>query len=71
MATGTRELTFLLAEPERQLILNALEAAGWNCQKAAATLGINRATLYNKMKRYGIPPKSQHRAPRPSGSGAA
>ena len=50
-----------LAAPELQLILDALEQTSWNCQRAAATLGINRATLYNKMKKYGIPPKSRHR----------
>ncbi len=61
---SARTLRHSLAEPERQLILNALEAAGWNCQKAATALGINRATLYNKMKRYGIPPKSRQRAVR-------
>lgn len=43
-----------LAHPERQIILDALEAHGWNRQKTAAALGINRTTLYKKMKRYGI-----------------
>uniref|UniRef100_A0A7C4QHU9 Sigma-54-dependent Fis family transcriptional regulator n=1 Tax=Schlesneria paludicola TaxID=360056 RepID=A0A7C4QHU9_9PLAN len=43
-----------LASPEKQLILEALEAHGWNRQNTAAALGINRTTLYKKMKRYGI-----------------
>jgi DNA-binding NtrC family response regulator len=43
-----------LASPEKQLILDALEAHGWNRQDTATALGINRTTLYKKMKRYGI-----------------
>lgn len=43
-----------LASPEKQLILEALETHGWNRQDTAAALGINRTTLYKKMKKYGI-----------------
>jgi len=43
-----------MVEPERQIILNALETNAWNRQKTAAALGINRTTLYKKMKRYDI-----------------
>ena len=43
-----------LAAPERQIILDALEANGWNRQNTAKTLGINRTTLYKKMKKYEI-----------------
>ena len=43
-----------LANPERQLIIEALEANGWNRQNTSKMLGINRTTLYKKMKRYGI-----------------
>ncbi len=43
-----------LANPEKQLILDALESHGWNRQDTAAALGINRTTLYKKMKKYGI-----------------
>lgn len=43
-----------LANPEKQLILEALEAHGWNRQDTAAALGINRTTLYKKMKKYDI-----------------
>ena len=43
-----------LANPERQIILEALEANGWNRQNTAKLLGINRTTLYKKMKKYGI-----------------
>ncbi|MCC7420511.1 MAG: sigma-54-dependent Fis family transcriptional regulator [Planctomycetaceae bacterium] len=43
-----------LANPEKQIILEALEQNGWNRQNTARTLGINRTTLYKKMKKYGI-----------------
>ncbi|MCA9062028.1 MAG: sigma-54-dependent Fis family transcriptional regulator [Planctomycetaceae bacterium] len=43
-----------LTQPERQLIVQALESNGWNRQKTAKALGINRTTLYKKMKRYDI-----------------
>ncbi len=43
-----------LAEPERELILRALDANGHNRQVTATQLGINRTTLYKKMKRYGL-----------------
>ncbi len=43
-----------LAEHEKQIILKALEDSSWNKNEAARRLGISRATLYNKIKRYGI-----------------
>lgn len=43
-----------LANPEKQIILDALERHGWNRQHTADSLGINRTTLYKKMKKYGI-----------------
>lgn len=48
-----------LVQPERTLILEALEANGWNRQGTADMLGINRTTLYKKMKKYGIEFESQ------------
>ncbi len=47
-------LKVAMAEPERQLILDALETNGWNRQNTAKMLGINRTTLYKKMKKYRI-----------------
>jgi DNA-binding NtrC family response regulator len=41
-------------EPEKRLILQALEAHQWNRQETAKALGINRTTLYKKMRRYGL-----------------
>ncbi len=47
-------LKHALKTPERDIILDALGHASWNCTRAAVNLGINRTTLYNKMKLYGI-----------------
>src|SRR5690606_21128218 len=43
-----------LALPERQIIIDALESHAWNRQDTARALGINRTTLYKKMKKYEI-----------------
>ncbi len=43
-----------LRDPERRIILRALEANNWNRQKTADDLRINRTTLYKKMKSLGI-----------------
>ncbi len=43
-----------LTAPERQIILEMLEAHRWNRQATAEALGINRTTLYKKMKRLGL-----------------
>ncbi|MBM4009948.1 MAG: sigma-54-dependent Fis family transcriptional regulator [Planctomycetes bacterium] len=43
-----------MAEPERQLIVAALERSGWRRDVAARALGINRTTLYKKLKRLGM-----------------
>jgi DNA-binding NtrC family response regulator len=48
---GTRTLKEALAGPERRIILDVLEANGWNRQATAEALGINRTTLYKKMRR--------------------
>ena len=43
-----------LEQPEKEIIIATLQEAGWNRNRAAAALGINRTTLYNKMKKYNI-----------------
>jgi two-component system response regulator HydG len=49
-----------LAEPEKQLILQALEALNWNRQETARVLDINRTTLYKKMKKYHLLTEDDH-----------
>ena len=47
-------LVTALMEPEKQIILAALRANGWNRQETAKQLEINRTTLYKKMKQLGL-----------------
>jgi DNA-binding NtrC family response regulator len=43
-----------LREPEKRILLRALKANRYNRQQTADQLGINRTTLYKKMRAYGI-----------------
>lgn len=49
-----RPLAEALEGPEREIILHALAANQWNRHATAEQLGINRTTLYKKMKKLGI-----------------
>jgi DNA-binding NtrC family response regulator len=49
-----KTLTEALEEPERQIILEVLRINRWNRNVTADQLGINRTTLYKKMKKLGI-----------------
>ncbi len=51
---GNRTLKQALEGPERQIIRDALEQNNWNRHDTAEALGINRTTLYKKMKRLGL-----------------
>jgi DNA-binding NtrC family response regulator len=53
-SVGAQSLKQALAAPERQIILEVLEANQWNRHVTAEVLGINRTTLYKKMKRLGL-----------------
>jgi transcriptional regulator with PAS, ATPase and Fis domain len=53
-AVGHKSLKEALEGPERQIIREVLEANGWNRNATADQLGINRTTLYKKMKRLGL-----------------
>jgi transcriptional regulator with GAF, ATPase, and Fis domain len=44
----------LMAAYERNLIVTALAASGWNQRRAAGTLGVLPTTLLEKMRRLGI-----------------
>jgi DNA-binding NtrC family response regulator len=54
MPVGQRTLKEALEAPERQIIREVLEANNWNRNATADQLGINRTTLYKKMKRLGL-----------------
>jgi transcriptional regulator of acetoin/glycerol metabolism len=43
-----------LSDVEKNHIRIVLEAYDWKYKAAAKALGINRTTLYRKIKRYGI-----------------
>jgi two-component system, NtrC family, response regulator HydG len=51
---GNRDLKESSAKAEKQAILKALKAANYNKTETARRLGIDRKTLYNKLKRYNI-----------------
>ncbi len=52
--TTGRTLKEALEGPERQIIMEVLKSNNWNRNTTADLLGINRTTLYKKMKRLGL-----------------
>jgi len=50
---GGSDLT--LDDVERHHILRTLERHRWNKKRVAGILGIDTKTLYNKLRRYGVP----------------
>lgn len=54
MKRSGRTLKQALEGPERQIILETLREHNWNRIATAEQLGINRTTLYKKMKRLGL-----------------
>ena len=51
---ANKRLKEALTNPERQIILEVLELHHWNRNATAEALGINRTTLYKKMKKLGL-----------------
>lgn len=47
-------LAEILEDVERSVILRTLREHGYNRSKTAQALGINRRTLYAKLKQYGL-----------------
>lgn len=54
LSMSIRPLKEALEEPEKRIIIQALQALNWNRQETAKVLDINRTTLYKKMKKYGL-----------------
>jgi transcriptional regulator of acetoin/glycerol metabolism len=52
----TEDASNMLESAEREALLLALASHCWNITDTAASLGISRATLYRKLKKYGLPP---------------
>lgn len=57
---------YSLAKAERELISRALQETDWQKTRAAALLGITRATLYAKVKQYNIVEKTPHAPEHPA-----
>lgn len=49
-----------LYEMEKNFILRTLEECKWNKKKTASLLGINRSSLYSKIRRFGIGSESNN-----------
>lgn len=55
-ARGLKDVP-LHSTQERELLGEALRLAGWNRSKAARRLGIDRTTLWRKIREYGLEPE--------------
>jgi DNA-binding NtrC family response regulator len=64
--SGILPLKQALEEPERDIIIHALEANDWNRRRTADMLEINRTTLFHKMKKYGLLPSEKDTPPKGS-----
>lgn len=49
-----RPIKDILAEVEKEVIIKTLNSHNWNRQESANTLGLNRRSLYAKMKEYDL-----------------
>ncbi len=52
--TGEEPAARSLSSAERTHIARILQDTNWNISRAARTLEIDRVTLYNKIKKYGL-----------------
>jgi DNA-binding NtrC family response regulator len=52
-----------LEEMERQLFRMTLDATGGNRARAAELLGVSLRTVRNKVRAFGLPPRSNYRSP--------
>lgn len=57
-AAGETSEAATVKQFEKKVVLNALERNGWKRQETARELGINRSTLYRKMRTMGLLPEN-------------
>jgi DNA-binding NtrC family response regulator len=53
-SSTVKDLGAMLATYEKLLVLTTLNQYQWHRQRVARALNIDRKTLFNKMKRYGL-----------------
>jgi DNA-binding NtrC family response regulator len=54
VVSADKPLSDLVESFEKSLIISELKRTAWNVSQAASRLGIDRANLHRKMRRYGI-----------------
>ncbi|HEX4404890.1 MAG TPA: sigma-54 dependent transcriptional regulator [Polyangia bacterium] len=69
-ASGARSLQERLQEQERTAIVSAIDQAHGNIAHAARALGINRSTLYYRLRKHGLEHLLPLKEPAVDGSGA-
>jgi DNA-binding NtrC family response regulator len=52
--TEIRPLAEALEDPEKRILVEALQSFDWNLHKTAQALDINRTPLYKKMQTYDV-----------------
>lgn len=60
-SSAVKDLSTMLATYEKLLVLTTLNQYQWHRQRVAQALNIDRKTLFNKMKRYGLTSPSKKR----------
>ena len=63
VVTADKPLGDLVESFEKSLIISELKRTAWNVSQAASRLGIDRANLHRKMRRYGIQRESADTEP--------
>jgi two-component system nitrogen regulation response regulator NtrX len=59
VVSADKPLSDLVESFEKSLIISELRRTAWNVSQAASRLGIDRANLHRKMRRYGIQREAQ------------
>jgi transcriptional regulator of acetoin/glycerol metabolism len=54
VSSGSAKPGFLSQNTEHAELLAALQRSSWHRQKTARALGVDRTTLWRKMKKYGL-----------------